>query len=81
MMSALKEKQVAVFSVDLGIGDWEDNMTTGMLLARLLENLKATGGGIILMHDAFMPPAKAMPIFLRALKANGYKVVHVEWEQ
>jgi peptidoglycan-N-acetylglucosamine deacetylase len=80
LMSTLKAEKVGVFSVDLGIGDWEANVTTGMLAARLLENLKATGGGIILMHDAYEPPAKALPILLKMLKENGYKVVHLEWE-
>jgi peptidoglycan-N-acetylglucosamine deacetylase len=80
LMSALKAEKVAVFSVDLGIGDWEENVTTGLLAARLLENLKATGGGIILMHDAYGPPAKALPTLLKMLKEDGYKVVHLEWE-
>jgi peptidoglycan/xylan/chitin deacetylase (PgdA/CDA1 family) len=81
LMSTLKAEKVAVFSVDVGIGDWEANVTTGLLVARLLENLKATGGGIILMHDAYGPPAKALPILLKVLKENGYKVVHLEWEK
>jgi peptidoglycan/xylan/chitin deacetylase (PgdA/CDA1 family) len=80
MMSALKAQHVAVFSIEVGIGDWEANATTGLLAARLLENLKASGGGIILMHDAYGPPAQALPILLKLLKQNGYKVVHLEWE-
>ena len=80
MMSALKAEKVAVFSVDIGIGDWEEKVTTGILAARLLENLKASGGGIILLHDAYAPLAKALPILLKLLKQNGYKVVHLEWE-
>jgi peptidoglycan/xylan/chitin deacetylase (PgdA/CDA1 family) len=81
LMASLKAQNVAVFSIDAGNGDWEANVTTGLLAARLLENLKATGGGIILMHDAYGPPAKAMPILLKVLKENGYKVVHLEWER
>ena len=66
--------------VDVGIGDWEANVTTEVLKTRLLENLKSSGGGIILMHDAYDPPAQAMPVLLKLLKENGYKVVHLEWE-
>lgn len=80
LMSTLEAANIAVFSVDIGIGDWEANVSTGTLVARLMENLKASGGGIILMHDAYGPPAKAMPILLKVLKANGFKVVHLEWE-
>lgn len=80
LMSTLKVENVAVFSVDFGIGDWEANLTTEVLVARLLENLKTSGGGIILMHDAYGPPARALPSILKVLKDNGYKVVHLEWE-
>ncbi len=80
LMAALRADKVAVFSVDIGIGDWEEKVTTGILAARLLENLKASGGGIILLHDAYAPLAKALPILLKLLKQNGYKVVHLEWE-
>lgn len=80
MMSTLKAQDIAVFSIDAGNGDWEP-VTTGVLTARLLASLKASGGGIILMHDAYDPPAKAMPILLKGLKQNGYRVVHLEWEK
>ncbi|MCS0657150.1 polysaccharide deacetylase family protein [Massilia terrae] len=79
LMAALKAEKLAVMSVDLGIGDWEADVTTGTLAARLLESLQATGGGIILMHDAYGPPADALPVLLKLLKQNGYKVVHLEW--
>lgn len=80
LMAALKSQNVAVFSMDAGIGDWEANVTTEVLKTRLLENLKSSGGGIILMHDAYEPPAQAMPVLLKLLKEKGYKVVHLEWE-
>jgi peptidoglycan/xylan/chitin deacetylase (PgdA/CDA1 family) len=80
LMSTLKAGNIGVFSMDIGIDDWQANVTTGLLAARLLENLKATGGGIILMHDAYGPPAKALPILLKILREYGYKVVHLEWE-
>jgi peptidoglycan/xylan/chitin deacetylase (PgdA/CDA1 family) len=79
LLSALKAQNVAVFSVDLGIGDWEADATTEILVSRLLTSLNATGGGIVLMHDAYGPPAQALPVLLKMLKQNGYRVVHVEW--
>lgn len=80
LMSALQAQNVAVFSMDAANDDWQANVTTGLLAARLLQSLKASGGGIILMHDAYGPPAQALPVLLTLLKTNGYKVVHLEWE-
>jgi len=80
LMAALEAQHVAVFDMDAWDDDWQDKVTTGVLAARLLEKLKASGGGIILMHDAYEPPARAMPVLLQLLKRNGYRVVHLEWE-
>ncbi len=81
MLDALKAKGMTVMSVDLGIDDWAPNdMSVDALVRRLLDNLKAKGGGIILMHDANGPTAQALPAMLKALKDNGYKVVHVRWQ-
>ncbi len=81
MMSALESGKVAVFSTDVGIGDWEANVTTDVLAKRLVDNLKSTGGGIVLMHDAYKPLADALPLLLKLLKENGYKVVRLQWEE
>jgi hypothetical protein len=35
------------------------------------------GRGIILLHDIFPSTAAAVPALLKALKAKGYKVVHL----
>lgn len=80
LMAALQAQNIGVFSIDVGIGDWEANVTTGVLAARLAESLKAAGGGIILMHDAYGPLADALPVLLKLLKDGGYQVVHLEWE-
>jgi peptidoglycan/xylan/chitin deacetylase (PgdA/CDA1 family) len=82
VLAALKAKNMTVMSVDTGIDDWAPNdMRTDVMVRRLLDNLNAKGGGIILMHDANGPTADALPAMLKALKDNGYKVVHVRWEQ
>jgi hypothetical protein len=39
--------------------------------------LATTKGGIILFHDTKYATARMMPAFLRALKANGYHIVHL----
>jgi peptidoglycan/xylan/chitin deacetylase (PgdA/CDA1 family) len=81
LMAALKSQDVAVFSVDMGIDDWQDNDTTGILAARLAERLKISGGGIVLMHDAHQATANAMPILLKVLRTSGFRVVHIDWEK
>jgi peptidoglycan/xylan/chitin deacetylase (PgdA/CDA1 family) len=82
VLDALKAKRITVMSVDTGIDDWAPNdQRTDVMVRRLLDNLKAKGGGIILMHDANEPTAVALPAMLRAIRDNGYKVVHVRWEQ
>lgn len=80
MMNALKQANITVASIDLGINDWIPKDTNAILAQRLSENLDKSGGGIILMHDANGPTAKALPTLLQVLKDKGYKVVHLEWQ-
>lgn len=81
VMDGLKEKGIAVFSVDFGIEDWQENDTTPALAARLAAQLKAGSGGIVLLHDAHQATADALPALLKVLKDNGMRVVHVQWQQ
>jgi peptidoglycan/xylan/chitin deacetylase (PgdA/CDA1 family) len=80
MLAALKADRVTVMSIDLGINDWLPDDTTDILTARLTASLAKAGGGIILMHDANGPTAKALPALLKLLKDQRYQVVHLEWE-
>lgn len=80
MLAALKADGVTVMSIDLGINDWLPEDTTDILAARLTASLAKAGGGIILMHDANGPTAKALPTLLKLLKDQHYQVVHLEWE-
>lgn len=80
LLAALKQANVTVASIDFGINDWLPDDTTEILVKRLTESLDKAGKGIILMHDANIPTAKALPALLKVLKDKGYKVVHLEWE-
>jgi peptidoglycan/xylan/chitin deacetylase (PgdA/CDA1 family) len=80
LLEALKKADITVASIDLGINDWIPEDTTEILAGRLEASLDKAGGGIILMHDANGPTAKALPALLQVLKDKGYKVVHLEWE-
>jgi peptidoglycan/xylan/chitin deacetylase (PgdA/CDA1 family) len=80
LLDALKQANITVASIDLGINDWIAEDTTAILAQRLNDSLDKAGRGIILMHDANGPTAKALPTLLKVLKDKGYKVVHLEWE-
>ncbi|UGQ48790.1 polysaccharide deacetylase family protein [Massilia endophytica] len=81
ILAALKERNVTVASIDVGIDDYAPNdMRTATLVERLVERLNRSGSGIILMHDANQPTADALPALLKAIQENGYKVVHLSWE-
>lgn len=81
ILEALKERKVTVASVDLGIDDYHPNdMRSTALAGRLVERLRQAGGGMVLMHDANGATAEALPALLKAIRDNGYKVVHLRWE-
>lgn len=81
ILGRLKESNVTVASIDVGIDDYSPNdMSTAALVGRLVERLRQTGGGIVLMHDANGPTAEALPALLQAIRDKGYKVVHLRWE-
>jgi peptidoglycan/xylan/chitin deacetylase (PgdA/CDA1 family) len=81
LLDALKRADITVASIDLAINDWIPEDTTEILAQRLRESLDKAGRGIILMHDANGPTAKALPALLAVLKDKGYKVVHLEWQK
>jgi peptidoglycan-N-acetylglucosamine deacetylase len=50
-----------------------------MLADRLLQRLRERGSGIVLLHDAQDQTAAALPLLLRRLKEDGWRVVHLQW--
>ncbi len=76
LLDRLAARGITVFGADFWVSDWivmrpEDE------LALALARLEASQGGIILFHDTKKQTAAMLPGFLRALKARGYRVVHV----
>jgi len=80
LLKALGERSITVMSVDAGAEDWLPDQTPQMLATKLLGQLAKSGGGIILLHDAQDQTARALPFLLQALKASGYRVVHLNWQ-
>jgi peptidoglycan/xylan/chitin deacetylase (PgdA/CDA1 family) len=76
LLDHLAARGITVFGADLWASDWVV-MRPEEELTLVLSRLAAVGGGIILFHDTKAQTAAMLPAFLRALKAGGYKVVHV----
>ena len=65
-----------MFGADLWASDW-NKMTPEQELKLLTERLKIAGKGIILLHDPKAQTAAMLPAFLRYLRENNYRVVHI----
>ena len=75
-LSLLQSRGIVVFGADLWASDWNP-MTPGQELKLLTDRLKIAGKGIILLHDTKARTAAMLPDFLRYLRDNGYRVVHL----
>jgi len=76
LLDNLQSRNVPVFGADLWASDWLP-MTPQQELELLTQRLSQVRKGIILLHDPKIHTAAMLPAFLRYLKTNGYKVVHV----
>jgi peptidoglycan/xylan/chitin deacetylase (PgdA/CDA1 family) len=72
----LAKRGIAAFGADLWASDWK-KMTPQQELKLLTERLNIARKGIILLHDPKSQTAAMLPAFLRYLRDNHYRVVHV----
>src|SRR5712671_5181741 len=75
-LELLQARRIAVFGADLWAGDWK-LMTPKQELKVLIDRLNRARKGIILLHDPRAQTAAMLPQFLRYLRDNDYRVVHV----
>jgi peptidoglycan/xylan/chitin deacetylase (PgdA/CDA1 family) len=75
-LDALQKRGIAVFGADLWASDWNP-MTPAQQLKLLTERLQIARKGIILLHDPKAQTAAMLPAFLRYLRDNRYRVVHL----
>lgn len=75
-LDLLQKRGIAVLGADLWASDWEP-MKPGRQLKLLTERLQIARKGIILLHDPKAQTAAMMPAFLRYLRRNHYRVVHL----
>jgi peptidoglycan/xylan/chitin deacetylase (PgdA/CDA1 family) len=75
-LDLLQSRGIVVFGADLWASDW-DPMTPKQQLKLLTDRLNLVRKGIILLHDPKAQTAAMLPDFLRYLKDNHYRVVHI----
>src|SRR4051794_27307310 len=75
-LDLLQSRGIMVFGADLWASDWNP-MTPKQQLKLLTDRLKHARKGIILLHDSKAQTAAMLPDFLRYLKDNHYRVVHL----
>src|SRR6202158_6042703 len=75
-LELLQSRGVVVFGTDLWASDWNP-MTPSHELKLVTDRLKAAGKGIMLLHDPKAQTAAMLPAFLRYLRDNHYRVVHL----
>ena len=75
-LDLLQSRGIMVFGADLWASDWNP-MTPKQQLKLLIDRLKLARKGIILLHDPRAQTAAMLPDFLRYLKDNRYRVVHL----
>ncbi len=75
-LDLLQSRGIMVFGADLWASDWNP-MAPKQQLKLLTDRLKHARKGIILLHDPKAQTAAMLPDFLRYLKDNHYRVVHL----
>jgi peptidoglycan/xylan/chitin deacetylase (PgdA/CDA1 family) len=79
LREALARQNVTVLSADVPLQDWRAGQTPEQLADELIASLRRSGGGIVLLHDVQDVTAAALPMLLRRLKQQGWKLVHLQW--
>jgi peptidoglycan-N-acetylglucosamine deacetylase len=76
LLERLNSRGIVIFGADLWASDWNP-MTPEQELQLVMTRLRAEGGGIVLFHDTRSETAAMLSAFLKELKDQGYRVVHV----
>lgn len=76
LLDAVQSRHLAVFGADLWASDWKA-MTAEETFRLVTERLAKARRGIILFHDVQARTVAMMPAFLRHLRSNGYRLVHI----
>jgi peptidoglycan/xylan/chitin deacetylase (PgdA/CDA1 family) len=80
LLQRLEQRGIVVFGADLWASDW-NAMAPAQELRLVMTRLRRAGRGIVLFHDTKRQTAAMLPQFLKTLRQNGYKIVHVRPRQ
>jgi peptidoglycan-N-acetylglucosamine deacetylase len=72
----LAEQRIQVWSTDFLADDWH-HISSSRVYDLAMKRLEARGKGMLLLHDIHARTVAALPRILDALKARGYRIVHV----
>lgn len=75
--TALAERGLVIFSVDVDPDDWFRHSTAAQVVQRVMSRLEKRGGGILLLHDIHPWTVEALPEILKELKEKGFHVVNI----
>lgn len=70
------QRNLQVWSADFVADDWR-SISGPKVFELAMKRLEARGRGILLLHDIHDRTVVALPMILSALKARGYRIVHV----
>ncbi len=76
-VSYLASRNISTWSVDVISGDTEPDATSEKIALDTMARIRRLGRGIILFHDIKKTTADAMDTILYALRAEGFRIVHV----
>jgi len=76
LLRDLESQGMVVFGADLWASDW-NTMTPDQEFGLITKRLQTARRGIILFHDSKARTAAMLPHFLRFLRDNDYRIVHV----
>jgi peptidoglycan/xylan/chitin deacetylase (PgdA/CDA1 family) len=72
----LTDKSLTVWSADEVADDWHHGITAKKIVALAMKRIDAKDHrGVLLLHDIHPATVLALPMLLKELKANGYKIV------
>ncbi len=71
-----ESQSLSVWSADEVADDWHRGITAEQIVQRAMARIEAKGHrGVLLLHDIHPATARAVPMLLKRLKANGYRIV------
>jgi peptidoglycan/xylan/chitin deacetylase (PgdA/CDA1 family) len=76
LLDRMEQRGIVVFGTDVWASDW-NRMSPAQELNLILSRVRKSQGGIVLFHDTKAQTAAIVPQFLRSLRNEGFKIVHV----